>query len=216
MRQIALDTETTGLNPGFDHIIEIGAIELIDRRIGRHFHAFIRPPVTIAEAASAVHGLTDDFLKDKPVFSEIEEPFLEFLTGAGELLIHNAPFDMRFLSKELSPPHRLDQMYRVTDTLALARSKNPGKRANLDALCKHYDVQGRDGKEHGALVDARILANVYLAMTREQSTMELAPPAAVISPLSTPQRYERKVFLATPEEAALHAEFCRVNKIACF
>ena len=185
MRQIVLDTETTGLEPEQGHrIIEIGCVELIDRRLsGRHFQQYLRPDRQSDSAAFAVHGISDEILADKPRFSEVAEEFLAFIDGA-ELIIHNAPFDVGFLDHEirrLGDRQRPIASYcRVLDTLALARELHPGQRNSLDALCKRYEVDNSARELHGALLDAEILAEVYLAMTGGQATLDLslATPAA--------------------------------------
>lgn len=185
MRQVVLDTETTGLDPRQGHrIIEIGALELIDRRLsGRDFHVYINPERDIEAGAMEVHGITEEFLRDKPVFSEVVEDFLAFIDGA-ELLIHNAPFDVGFLDNELSiMGHDLASVTDVAtilDTLELAKDLNPGQRNNLDALCKRYDVDNTSRTLHGALLDSEILADVYLAMTGGQTDLGLSLERAVV------------------------------------
>ncbi len=176
MRQIVLDTETTGLEPQQGHkIIEIGGVELLNRKLtGRHFHKFVKPNREIDDGAFEVHGITQEFLRDKPPFSEIAEEFIEFVRGA-ELVIHNAPFDVSFLDYELSQVPRCDEriedLCKVTDSLALARHKHPGQKNNLDALCRRYGVDNTARQLHGALLDAEILADVYLAMTGGQTVL---------------------------------------------
>ena len=177
MRQIVLDTETTGLDPKQGHrIIEIGCVEIDNRRLtGRNFHCYLNPDRDIDEAAIEVHGLTRQFLSNKPRFKEIEEEFLEFVTGT-ELIIHNAPFDIGFLDSELtlsSSNESMNSVCTVLDTLVLAREKHPGQRNNLDALCKRYGVDNTLRDLHGALLDAEILADVYLVMTSGQSSLAL-------------------------------------------
>ena len=178
MRQVVLDTETTGLDPQQGHrIIEIGCVEIKNRkRTDKQFHCYLNPEREIDEAAIEVHGLTTDFLSDKPRFQQIEQEFLKFITGA-ELIIHNAPFDMGFLNYELarttSSFDNLDGVCSVLDTLLLAREKHPGQRNNLDALCKRYEVDNTQRQLHGALLDAEILADVYLVMTSGQSSLSL-------------------------------------------
>lgn len=179
MRQIVLDTETTGLEPEKGHrVIEIGALELSDRRsTGREFHVYINPERDIDEGALEVHGITREFLSDKPRFAEIAEEFLDFVAGA-ELVIHNAPFDMGFLDYELGmvdpqAPSFSAQMT-VLDTLDLARDLHPGQKNNLDALCRRYGVDNSNRSLHGALLDAGILADVYLAMTGGQTDLGLS------------------------------------------
>lgn len=171
-----LDTETTGLEPDMGHrVIEIGAVELVNRRFtGRHFHEYMNPDRDIDDGALEVHGLTAAFLSDKPRFDEIAEAFLTFVDGA-ELIIHNAPFDLSFLDYELQRWRRgvpkLDAVCGVTDSLILARQKHPGQKNNLDALCRRYHVDNSQRELHGALLDAEILADVYLLMTGGQTSL---------------------------------------------
>jgi DNA polymerase III subunit epsilon len=178
MRQIVLDTETTGLEPSLDHrIIEIGCVELLNRRpTGRRFHRYLNPERDIDEGALAVHGLTRADLAREPHFSEIADELVGFLAGA-ELIIHNAAFDVAFLDCELArlpgAPRTIGSVCRVLDSLALAREMHPGQRNSLDALCKRYSVDNSRRELHGALLDARILADVYLAMTGGQGALAL-------------------------------------------
>lgn len=178
MRQIVLDTETTGLETSQDHrIIEIGCVEMVDRKLtGRHYHQYINPQRKIDEGAMEVHGITDQFLEDKPLFEGIVSDFFEFLDGA-ELIIHNASFDIGFInheSKKLHGRHQpLEFQCRVIDTLALARQRHPGQKNNLDALCKRYGVDNSQRQLHGALLDAEILADVYLLMTGGQVNLNI-------------------------------------------
>ena len=177
VRQVVLDTETTGMNmtgqPQIGHnIIEIGAVEVINRRLtGRTFHVYIKPPRKVDEEAIRVHGITNEFLQDKPVFAEIADDFLDFIKGA-ELIIHNAPFDVAFMDQEFSylknPPPKTAEMCTVTDSLQLARKMYPGKRNNLDALCDRLGIDNSKRVLHGALLDAEILADVFLMMTGGQ------------------------------------------------
>jgi len=177
MRQIVLDTETTGLNPEEGHrVIEIGCVEILNRRLtGNRFHVYINPEREIDPGAVEVHGLDNAFLADKPRFADIAQDFIAFVDGT-ELIIHNAPFDVGFLNAELG---RLPDLKPVTDhcdvldTLALARKKHPGQRNSLDALCKRYGVENSQRELHGALLDAEILADVYLAMTGGQAVLLL-------------------------------------------
>jgi len=177
-RQIVLDTETTGLDPQSGHrVIEIGCVEIVNRRLtGSHYHQYVNPEREIDEAAIEVHGLTADFLADKPTFSQVAAQFLEFVQGS-ELIIHNAPFDLGFLNHELKKQNssavNLEDSCSVIDTLVLARSKHPGQRNNLDALCKRYEVDNSQRELHGALLDAEILADVYLIMTGGQTNLQL-------------------------------------------
>ena len=178
MRQIVLDTETTGLEVSQDHrIIEIGCIELINRRVtDNHWHHYINPDREIDAGAFEVHGISNEFLADKPSFAEIAEDFLAYVDGA-ELVIHNAPFDIGFLNYELSrldePAAAIESRCTVLDTLLLARQKHPGQKNNLDALCRRYDIDNSQRSLHGALLDARILADVYLVMTGGQTSLGL-------------------------------------------
>lgn len=178
MRQVVLDTETTGLEPEAGHrIIEIGAVEIVGRRLtGRHFHQYLNPDRAIDEGAQAVHGLTEEFLADKPRFADIAEPLQAFLSGA-EVIIHNAPFDVGFLDAEwrrLSRrPESTASLCEITDSLILARRLHPGQKNSLDALCRRYDVDNTQRMLHGALLDAELLADVFLAMTGGQTALGL-------------------------------------------
>ena len=178
MRQIVLDTETTGLEVNLGHrIIEIGCVELVNRReTGNHWHHYFNPGREIDTGAYEVHGISNEFLQDKPRFADLAEEFYEYVRDA-ELVIHNAAFDVGFLNHELSllamPSKPLDEACSVLDTLALARQKHPGQKNNLDALCKRYDIDNSQRSLHGALLDARILADVYLAMTGGQTSLGL-------------------------------------------
>jgi DNA polymerase-3 subunit epsilon len=172
-----LDTETTGLSASLgDRVIEVGCIELLSRRVSdNHFHRYVNPERKSEEGALRVHGLTDEFLADKPKFAEIATPFLDYVRGA-ELVIHNADFDVEFLDLELERAGlgRLqDHVAGVVDTLALARELHPGRRNSLDALCERYAVNNAHRTLHGALLDARLLAEVYLAMTRGQDSLAM-------------------------------------------
>lgn len=176
MRQVVVDTETTGLEVSQGHrIIEIGAVEIIDRKLtGRHFHRYVNPDRDIDDGAYEVHGISRAFLADKPAFAEIADDFLAFVDGA-ELVIHNAPFDVAFLDAELAllkgPARQVRELCRITDSLALARNKHPGQKNSLDALCRRYQVDNSARELHGALLDAEILADVYLAMTGGQTLL---------------------------------------------
>jgi len=179
MRKIVVDTETTGLEPADGHrVIEIGAVELVDRRLsGQHFHSYLNPQREIEDGALEVHGITREFLLDKPLFADVAADFLKFIHGA-ELVIHNAPFDLGFLDMELSLlqdcPGHIRDFCSVLDTLELARELHPGQRNNLDALCKRYEIDNSSRVLHGALLDAEILADVYLAMTGGQTDLGLS------------------------------------------
>ncbi|MDE1942457.1 MAG: DNA polymerase III subunit epsilon [Betaproteobacteria bacterium] len=187
MRQVVLDTETTGLEPAKGHrVIEIGLVEIVHRRrTGSHFHQYLKPDRDSDPGALQKHGLTTEFLSDKPRFAEVVDQFLEFVQGA-ELIIHNAAFDLGFLDHELRQLGRdpLTQLCpQVTDTLTMARELHPGKRNTLDALCERYGVDNSRRTFHGALLDAELLGDVYLAMTRGQETL-LVETAAVAGPES--------------------------------
>ena len=177
-RQIVLDTETTGLTPEDGHrIIEIGCVEIINRRItGKHYHQYLQPDRGIDAGAVEVHGITEEFLQDKPRFCDIADSFLEFIKGA-ELVIHNAPFDTGFINHEfrlIDPEHKPVQDWcMITDTLEMARRMHPGQKNNLDALCRRYEIDNTHRELHGALLDAEILADVYLAMTGGQVALSL-------------------------------------------
>jgi len=178
MRQVVLDTETTGLDWSQGHrIIEIGCVEILDRRISKsYFHTYINPSRAIDVGAQQVHGISADFLADKPVFSKIADQFLSYVADA-ELIIHNAPFDLGFLNAEFEILDKnnspIDNKCSIFDTLTFAREKHPGQRNSLDALCKRYNVDNQNRIVHGALLDANLLAEVYLAMTGGQTSMQL-------------------------------------------
>ena len=213
MRRIVLDTETTGLEPEQGHrIIEIACLELHGRRpTGRHFHRYVNPERDIDFAASQVHGLTAEDLADKPRFADIAEELLEFL-GDAELLIHNAPFDVAFLNAELASMQRagIDTICRVTDTLSLARELHPGKRNSLDALCERYTVDNSKRTLHGALLDAQLLAEVWLALTRGQDALDIGLDS--VTSVAGMEMAERPAHLvvvsASEEEARAHAAMC--------
>jgi DNA polymerase-3 subunit epsilon len=214
MRQIVLDTETTGLEPADGHrIIEIGCVELVDRRRGASRRWFLNPEREIDEAAIAIHGITRAQLAGKPRFAEVVDELLEHLRGA-ELVIHNAPFDVGFLDAELARaarPERIRELCRVLDTLALAREMHPGQRNGLDALCKRYSIDNSQRSFHGALLDAEILADVYLAMTGGQSALALdAAPARATGPTQGTERPAVGLALvrvaASDEERAAHQQ----------
>jgi len=179
MRQIILDTETTGIDPKQGHrIVEIGCVEMIDRKLtGNHFHVYINPERVVEQEVINVHGITNEFLADKPVFRNIADDFLAFIRGA-ELIIHNAPFDIGFINHEFSLLRRgfptVEDCCGVIDTLVLARKKHPGQKNNLDALCKRYFIDNSARTLHGALLDSEILAEVYLAMTGGQTALSLS------------------------------------------
>jgi DNA polymerase-3 subunit epsilon len=221
-RQIILDTETTGISTAEDHrIIEIGCVEMVNRRLtGNTFHQYINPEREIDAGAIEVHGITNEFLADKPLFDEIAEDFLAFIDGA-ELVIHNAPFDVGFIDHELKKldgeERRVNTLCGVLDTLKLARDKHPGQKNNLDALCKRYEVDNSNRELHGALLDAEILADVYLAMTGGQVSMLLAADEPDLAASSddedivadtTPRKL--KVIRASEEELSEHEKMLEV------
>ena len=214
-RQVVLDTETTGLNAKLgDRIIEIGCIEILSRSIGeRVFHCYLNPERDVDLGATRVHGMTLDDLRQKPRFSERAKEFLDFVAGA-EVIIHNADFDVEFLDLELKRARlgRLaDYVAKVTDTLAYARELHPGRKNSLDALCERYFIDNSNRTLHGALLDARLLAECYLAMTRGQETlvMELDTPAAAAAAAALmPVDLANLIILpALPEEVALHERY---------
>ncbi|MCY4264988.1 MAG: DNA polymerase III subunit epsilon [Gammaproteobacteria bacterium] len=174
-RQIALDTETTGLSPSQGHrIVEIGCVEILDRKLtGQHFHCYLNPQRKVDDEAIKVHGLTERFLADKPLFSKIVHNFMSFVSGA-ELIIHNATFDVRFLDHELTLAQcnisQIESCCTVTDTLRLAKHKHPDQKNTLDALCERYNVNNTRREFHGALLDAEILAELYLTMTSDSQS----------------------------------------------
>ena len=213
MRQIVLDTETTGLEVDKDHrIIEIGCIELVNRRLtGQTFHRYLNPERDIDKGAVEVHGITRERLASEPRFAEVHEPFAEFIRGA-ELIIHNAPFDLAFLDSELSrlpgEAGRIAQWCTVLDTLALARRMHPGQRNSLDALCKRYSVDNSHRDFHGALLDARILADVYLAMTGGQALLTLGADADSVTSAQSRRRTLRtdaRIPVISADEAEIEA-----------
>ena len=215
MRQIVLDTETTGLDPAQGHkVIEIGCVELVNRKLtGNHFHVYINPLREIEAAALEIHGITNTFLADKPLFADVAESFVEFVSGA-ELVIHNAPFDIGFLNHELAALKKgykvMSDYCSVLDTLVMARKKHPGQKNNLDALCKRYMVDNTQRELHGALLDAEILADVYLMMTGGQSSLSLGyeesseqRSAQQLKRLSA-ERKALKIIRASDEELSAH------------
>lgn len=217
-RLIMLDTETTGLKPEAGHrVIEIGAVVLENRQITREsFHQYINPEFAVEQGALEVHGISNEFLQDKPTFDVIVEDFMAFIDGA-VLVMHNAPFDVKFLNNELmlcQYGQQLEQVAEIVDSLVIAKQKHPGARNNLDALCKRYGINHAHRTLHGALLDAQILAQVYLAMTGGQTKLELAmnhdddlhqlkfnlddlPPLVTVEP--------------TPKEQQLHEAWIRTN-----
>jgi DNA polymerase III subunit epsilon len=223
MRQIVLDTETTGLEPELNHrIIEIGCVEILNRRVtGRTFHRYLNPERAIDEGAMSVHGIKRADLEDKPKFAEIAGELIEFIKDA-ELVIHNAAFDVAFLDHELgklpAETRRIASLCRVLDSLELARSMHPGQRNNLDALCKRYEVDNSRRDLHGALLDAQILAEVYLAMTggqvglalSETSTSTLGANSAEPMRALVRTALPLVVVMATEEEADAHEAMLKI------
>ena len=220
MRQIVLDTETTGLEPAQGHrIIEIGCVELVNRKLtGNHYHQYIKPERDIDEGAMEVHGITNEFLEDKPVFADIVDDFIEYVDGA-ELIIHNAPFDVGFLNHEFrllnANKPAVDDICNILDTLVMARRLHPGQKNNLDALCKRYGVDNSLRDLHGALLDSEILADVYLLMTGGQTRLALGGKQGGNSDYGDEAEEVRRVdsnrpalrvIRASDEELALHAE----------
>jgi len=212
-RQIVLDTETTGLNAKFgDRVVEIGCIEIRSRQVtDRHFHTYLNPEREIEEGAAKVHGLTREFLADKPHFAEVAKEFLAYVRDA-ELVIHNADFDVEFLDQELALVNLgplADHVSGVVDTLALARELHPGRRNSLDALCERYAVDNAHRSLHGALLDAELLAEVYLAMTRGQESlmMELEATEARDDADIRIDASALSVLRASPEEVAAHERY---------
>lgn len=224
MRQIVLDTETTGLEPKEGHrIIEIGCVEMVDRRLtGNNFHQYLQPDREIDAGAIEVHGITNEFLADKPRFADIVGDFVNYVEGA-ELVIHNAPFDVGFIESELKLcdwGRRLADLCSVRDTLTMARKMHPGQKNNLDALCRRYEIDNTHRELHGALLDAEILADVYLAMTGGQVALSLGGASdesgqqgeAVTIRRLAENRVRLKVISASDEERAAHRE--RLEAIA--
>lgn len=214
MRQIFLDTETTGLDPSQGHrIIEIAAVEVINRRITKnHFHVYLNPDREIDAGAQEVHGITLEFLQDKPRFPDVVADFLDFIAD-GELIIHNAPFDVGFLDHELGMlgmPSVRKSCAGIVDTLRMAKEMRPGQRNNLDALCRHFGIDNSSRTLHGALLDAELLADVYLAMTRGQESLmiEMAEPVRVGGDIPAIQRSgPLRVLAADEQEMATHREY---------
>ena len=215
MRQIVLDTETTGIDPKEGHrIIEIGCVEVVNRRLtGNHFHVYINPGRHIEQEAIEVHGITNEFLADKPTFSQVAQEFVSFIKGA-QLVIHNAPFDVGFMDHEFGMEASTkgvitNQICEVLDTLTLARQIHPGQKNNLDALCKRYGIDNSHRTLHGALLDAEILADVYLLMTGGQTKLKLASSSGSDADSTAIRRINRsanklKVIKASADEITQH------------
>jgi len=216
MRQIFLDTETTGLYPAQGHrIIEIAGVEVINRRITRnHFHVYLNPDREIDPAAQEVHGITLEFLQDKPRFGDVVDEFLDFVKD-GELVIHNAPFDVGFLNSELGKidrPKIESSTGNIIDTLKMAKEMRPGQRNNLDALCRHFGVNNSKRTLHGALLDAELLADVYLAMTRGQESlmMDMHESSVVFDGgVSRLENHVFRVIKAEGEDLSAHESYLK-------
>jgi DNA polymerase III subunit epsilon len=215
MRQIFLDTETTGLYPAHGHrIIEIAAIEMVNRRpTNNHFHVYLNPQREIDPAAQEVHGITLEFLQDKPLFESVAQDLSKFIADA-ELIIHNAPFDVSFLNSELGRIGLLpvDTMCgKITDTLKMAKDSRPGQRNNLDALCRHFGIDNSKRTLHGALLDAELLAEVYLAMTRGQDSllMDLEQTQVLVQKVEISHTRILKVLKADDAELAAHEDYVK-------
>ncbi|SHK47763.1 DNA polymerase-3 subunit epsilon [Marinobacter antarcticus] len=224
MRQIVLDTETTGIDPAEGHrIIEIGCVEMMERQpTGRNYHVYINPEREVEAEAIAIHGITNEFLVDKPKFAEVADEFFEFINGA-ELVIHNAAFDVGFMDSEfarMKPVRKTADYCGVVDSLAIARAKHPGQKNNLNALCKRYGVDNSNRELHGALLDAEILADVYLLLTGGQTALSLdagaengggprgirrlssdRPALAVVKPTATENEAHQAFLLALEKKA---------------
>ncbi len=225
MRQIVLDTETTGLEVNEGHrIIEIGCVEIVKRKLtGRHFHQYINPQRDSDEGALEVHGITNEFLSDKPLFESIASEFLEFIDGA-ELIIHNAPFDIGFIESEFKLLNQdypsISSICSIVDTVRMARKLHPGQKNNLNALCKRYGVDNSQRELHGALLDAEILADVYLLMTGGQTHLQLdanhdeligASHTALSAVFLNKNRKPLRIIKATKQELIFHQK--RLEKL---
>ncbi len=226
MRQVVLDTETTGLEVSQGHrIIEIGCVEIVDRKLtGRHYHQYINPQRPIDQGALEVHGITEEFLADKPVFARVADEFLDFIRGA-ELVIHNAPFDIGFMEAEFklldANSASISSICKITDSLQLARNKHPGQRNNLDALCQRYAVDNSNRTLHGALLDAEILADVYLLMTGGQTSLGLSADEEVegsgatsASAIRRLQQGRPRLKVIKPSESELAAHEARLDVLS--
>ncbi len=219
MRQVVLDTETTGLETSSNHrIIEIGCVEMIDRKVtDNYWHFYLNPDREIDAGAFSVHGISTDFLQDKPHFEDISDDFLSFVEGA-ELIIHNAPFDMGFLNHEfakLDNPIKLEDHCSVLDSLIMARQKHPGQKNNLDALCKRYDIDNSSRTLHGALLDSQILAEVYLMMTGGQKALLLDEEVAEDGPrlasiAKRPEGLELPIWQVTESNQQAHEDYIKL------
>ena len=228
MRQVVLDTETTGLEPTRGHrIIEIGCVEMVNRRLtGNHFHVYINPRREVDDGAIEVHGITNEFLADKPFFEDVAKDFIEYVKGA-ELVIHNAPFDVGFLNHELNLLDgkfgKLEEHCSVLDTLVLARQMHPGQKNSLDALCKRYGIDNSHRELHGALLDSEILADVYLQMTGGQTDLSLTQKQDFAMANRDEEGIRRlaknrqpfKIIKADEQEISAHQEYLKKMQETC-
>lgn len=211
MRQIALDTETTGLRYYEGHrIVEIGCIEIIDRKItDKKFHTYINPLRQIDPEARKITGISDDFLTSQPLFQDVVNNFLDFLENAEEIIIHNANFDVNFINNELrisnSRLKDIKSQFQIFDTLVLARKLHPGKKNNLNALCERYNIENNDRDLHGALIDAELLAKVYIEMTSKQTTTLFKKPYTTSNSLIKQKKFE--TIKASKQELKEHIEY---------
>lgn len=218
MRQIILDTETTGLDPALGHrVIEIAGVEIVNRRLtGNHFHRYVNPGRESEEGALQVHGITAEFLRDKPRFADIIDEFIDYINGA-ELVIHNAPFDIAFLNYELDLAGRKpisEYCPSVVDTLRLAKDVHPGKKNSLDALCERYRIDNSARTLHGALLDAQLLAEVYLTMTRGQDSLAIEmEPLHVNEPGAETPAFGLDLIVLTASEAEIAAHLQTLAEI---
>lgn len=219
MRQIILDTETTGLETSEGHrIIEIGCVELVNRRLtGNHYHQYLQPDRDIDESAIEVHGITNEFLLDKPLFADVAAEFLDFIKGA-QLIIHNAPFDIGFINHEFSLLSskwgKVQEHCQILDTLVMAREMHPGQRNSLDALCKRYEIDNSSRTLHGALLDSEILADVYLAMTGGQTLLLLDSESEGVG--STDLQERAPISANRPKLRVINASEAELNTHAAY
>jgi DNA polymerase III subunit epsilon len=214
MRQVCLDTETTGLEPGRESIIEIACVEIVDRRVGKTWHTYVKPRCRVSEGARAIHGISDEFLKDKPTFKEVYKEFSDFI-GSDELIAHNAPFDMNFLAEEIARVAGGVQLTnRITDTLKMARKRWPSQRNTLDAVCKRLQIKDLRNGVHGALVDTQMLAEMYIAMTAGQQQIVLDKPQERPTGILAYRPNGLTLSKVSPEEQRAHEDYCKMLKRA--
>lgn len=214
MRSVCFDTETTGLEPGRESIIEIACVEIIDRKICGTYHTYIKPRCRVSEGARAIHGISDEFLKDKPTFKDIFKDLAAFLEGADECVAHNAPFDVRFLDAEVSRTAGAEnfRLPKVVCTLAMARKKYPGKRNTLDMVCQRLEIPDRRNGLHGALVDTQMLAEMYLALTAGQQKIDLLTPQVRPTGILAYRPNGLTLSKIHPEEQKAHEDYCKMLK----